>query len=207
MIITDIKEQVKDSNRVSVYIDNKFAFGITKVDELYYKLRIDDEISQEKYNKIINENIFAKARDKALKLLGLRARSRKEIYDKLKPDYSEEVIERVISLLEKYGYLNDEAFAKAYSNDKFKAKGWSKKRIAHELRLKGVSIDIITKILEKSDFDTASVLDKLLEKRLKGKIDIDYSEKQKQFNHLASKGYDFDEVKDAIERYIKNNGD
>ncbi len=200
MIITDIKEQVKDNKRVSVYIDNKFSFGITKVDAIFYKLKTGDEISQEKYDKIISENIFIKARDKALKLLGLRARSRKEIEDKLKTDYSQFVIDRVVSLLEKYDYINDENFAKIFSKEKFKLKGWSKKRIAFELRNKGISNEIIEKTLNECDFDTSSVINKLLEKRLKGKKDIDYKEKQKQFNYLLSKGYDFDEVKEAIDK-------
>lgn len=204
MKITDIKEQVKDDKRVSVYIDGKFVFGISKVDAIWYKLKIDDEISQEKLDKILNENIFIKARDKALKLLGYRARSKKEIVDKLKNDYSEDIINRVLDLLEKYDYINDEKFATMYSKEKFKLKGWSKKRIAFELRLKGVNNDIISKVLEESEFDTTSVIEKLLIKRLKGKTNIDYKEKQKQFNYLVSKGYEFDEIQEVINKVIKN---
>lgn len=203
MIITDIKEQVKDNKRLSIYIDNKFAFGITKVDALFYKLKIGDEISLEKYNKIIDESIFTKARDKALKLLGLRARSRQEIYNKLKDDYSDEIIDRVLNLLEKYGYIDDEKFAIAYAKDKLKQKGWSKKRIAYELSNKGVDRQIIYNTLENMDFDHSSVIDKLLEKRLNGKDINDYKERQKQFNYLASKGYEFEDIKEAIERYSK----
>ncbi|MGN1318954.1 MAG: regulatory protein RecX [Lachnospirales bacterium] len=204
MKITDIKEQVKDKNRLSIYIDHKFSFGITKVDAIIYKLKIGDEISKEKYDKIISENVFIKARDKALKLLGLRARSKKEIIDKLKADYNEEVINKVLSVLEKYGYIDDEKFAFAFANDKFKQKGWSNKKIIYELKLKGISQDIINKVLEKSDFDTFSAIKKLLEKRLKGKTKIDFKEKQKQFNYLASKGYEFEEIKEALEDFIKN---
>lgn len=203
MIITDIKEQTKDNKRVSVFIDNKFAFGITKIDAIYYRLKINDEISQEKYNKIIEENIFIKARDKALKLLGIRARSRKEIEDKLKADYSSEVIERVLSLMDKYGYTDDEKFAKAYADDKFKLKGWSNRRIAFELKKKGVSDKIINNLLAESNYDTASAIEKLLLKRLKGKTNIDFKEKQKQFNYLASKGYEFDEIKEAVDKICK----
>ncbi len=203
MTITDIKEQVTDKNRLSVYIDGKFAFGISKTDALFYRLKIDDVLSEEKYNKIISENIFSKARDKALKLLGLRARSQKEIEDKLKADYSPQVIERVIELLKKYDYINDEKFARQYANDKFKIKGWSNKKIAFELMRKGISSEIINRVIEEADFDASSVIDRLLEKRLKGNRDIDYKEKQKQFNYLLSKGYEFEQVREAIEQYLK----
>lgn len=174
MIITDIKEQVKDNKRLSVYIDGKFAFGITKVDALLYKLKINDEISKEKYDKILSENIFIKARDKALKLLGLRAASQKEVENRLKGDYPEEVIKRVIDLMKKYGYIDDEKFARMYASDKFRLKGWSKKRIIFELKTKGVAEDIIQRVISESDFDTSAVIEKLLLKRLKGKKDIDF---------------------------------
>lgn len=203
MIITDIKEQTKDKKRLSVYIDNKFAFGITKVDAVYYKLKTGDELSLEKYNKIISENVFIKARDKAVKFLGARARSQKEIEDKLSGDYSQEVIDRVISLLKKYDYINDKHFAQIYSREKFKLKGWSEKRIVFELKKKGIPQDIIDKVIDEADFDSSSAIDSLLEKRLKGRRDIDYKERQKQFNYLMSKGYEFEDVRSAIDRYLK----
>lgn len=203
MTITDIKEQSKDKNRLSVFIDGKFSFGISKVDAILYKLKIGDEITLDKYNKIINENVFIKARDKALKFLSLRARSQKEIVDKLKPDYADDVIQRVIQLLEKYNYIDDFAFAQSYAKDKFKLKGWSKKRIAFELRYKGVSNDIIERVFGENDFDPTNAIEKLLAKRLKGRTNIDYKEKQKHFNYLVSKGYEFEDIKDAINKLGK----
>ena len=53
MIITDIKKQVKDTERYSIYIDNKFVFGLSGVDVLYYRLKIGNEIPQEKYDEIL----------------------------------------------------------------------------------------------------------------------------------------------------------
>lgn len=202
MIITDIKEQVKDKKRLSVYIDGRFSFGITKVDAILYKLKINEEITQEKYEKIISENVFAKARDKALKLLGVRARSKKEIEDKLKSDYSAEVIDRVTELLEKYGYIDDEKFANMYARDKFMQRGWSNRRIMFELKQKGVSSDIISRVMEKNNFDNTDTIEKLLLKRLKGKKDIDFKERQKQFNYLASKGYEYDDIKEVMARVL-----
>lgn len=51
MIITDIKKQVKDTERYSIYIDNKFVFGLSGVDVLYYRLKIGNEIPQENMMK------------------------------------------------------------------------------------------------------------------------------------------------------------
>ena len=62
MIITDIKKQVKDTERYSIYIDNKFVFGLSGVDVLYYRLKIGNEISQEKYDEILDNVIYEKAK-------------------------------------------------------------------------------------------------------------------------------------------------
>ncbi len=48
MIITKVEIQKKDENRSNVYIDDKFAFGISNVDVLFYKLKENTEISEEK---------------------------------------------------------------------------------------------------------------------------------------------------------------
>ena len=79
MIITDIKKQVKDTERYSIYIDNKFVFGLSGVDVLYYRLKIGNEISQEKYDEILDNVIYEKAKNTAVKFLGYRARSKKEL--------------------------------------------------------------------------------------------------------------------------------
>ena len=117
MIITDIKKQVKDTERYSIYIDNKFVFGLSGVDVLYYRLKIGNEISQEKYDEILDNVIYEKAKNTAVKFLGYRARSKKELRDKLIKDYDEDITNKVISMLEKYGYVNDEEYARAYVRD------------------------------------------------------------------------------------------
>ena len=67
MIITDIKKQVTDTERYSIYIDNKFVFGLSGVDVLYYRLKIGNEISQEKYDEILDNVIYEKAKNTAVK--------------------------------------------------------------------------------------------------------------------------------------------
>ena len=149
MIITDIKKQVKDTERYSIYIDNKFVFGLSGVDVLYYRFKIGNEIPQEKYDEILENVIYEKAKNTAVKFLGYRARSKKELRDKLIKDYDENITDKVISMLEKYGYVNDEEYAKAYVRDCLNLKGWGQKRISLELTKRGIDKNIIEKALPK----------------------------------------------------------
>ncbi len=206
MLITDIKPQVKDKNRVSVYIDGKFAFGITEVDRLYYKLEKGKELTEEKYDEILNENIYAKAKNKAARFLGYRMRSTKELRDKLSEDFSEEVTERVIELFTKYGYINDTEFAIAYAKDCINIKKWGRVRIKRELRLKGIKDEHINKALDmlEDNEDTEKTIKGLLERRIRS-TPIDLKEKQKHFNFLMRRGFDSDTVKKVLEEYCKDN--
>lgn len=202
MLITDIKPQVKDKNRVSVYIDGRFAFGITEVDRLYYKLEKGKEITKEKYDEILNENIYTKAKDKAARFLGYRMRSTKELRDKLREEFDSEVTEKVIELFTGYGYLNDLEFAIAFAKDCINIKKWGKVRIKQELRLKGISDENIAIALESTEDKekTYENIRRFLDRRIKN-TPIDLKEKQKHFNFLMRRGFDTEDIKNILKEY------
>lgn len=202
MIITDIKKQVKDTERYSVYIDNKFVFGLSGIDVLYYRLKTGSEISQEKYTEILENVIYEKAKNTAVKFLGYRARSKKELKDKLIADYSEDITNRVISMLEKYGYVNDEEYAKAYVKDCLNLKGWGQKRIALELTKRGIDKNIIAKALPEENTEQLELIEKLLLKRLKGNTNIDFKEKKKHFDYLARRGFVPSDILEVFDKVL-----
>ena len=106
MLVTEIKQQRRDENKYNVFVDGEFAFSLLMQDILYFKIKENEEIPEEKYNYIINEVVYIKAQDKALNFLSSKMRTEKEMRTKLKSlDYSEEVIERVMEFLFKYSYI------------------------------------------------------------------------------------------------------
>ena len=204
MLITDIKQQSKDKNRVSVYIDGSFAFGMTEADRLYHKLEIGKEITKEKYGQITDENIYTKAKDKAAKFLGYRMRSEKELRNKLREDFGEDVINKVIQLFKGYGYINDEEFAIAYAKDCFNIKKWGSAKIKNELRLKGIrgkDIDAALYAAEDKE-NTLENIKRLLDRRIKN-TPIDFKEKQKHFAFLMRRGFESEDIKKVLELYCK----
>ncbi len=160
---------------------------------------------------------------RAIKFLSFRPRSEKEISDYLKKkpssrkgvEVSDEIeIENLIGLvvhkLRQQGFLNDAEFAKMWirSRTEFKPKG--ERLIRLELEKKGISKGLIDEALEsfndtkersegkRSDIVLAV---QLLEKR---KRKYEGMEKQERFNKagsmLARRGFDFDDVKAAIDQ-------
>ncbi len=202
MIITDIKPQVKKQNRVSVFIDGKFAFGMDKADCTFMGLKIGTELTQERYDYIIDNAVYAKAYQKADRYIGFKMRTEKEVRNKLNEEgYADEIIERVISSMIKYKYIDDLSYAIMYAKDCRKLKKWGPERIKAELYKKGVNTEFIETALSESDSeDTDEIINSLLEKRIKN-TPIDLKEKQKHINFLLRRGFKYDDIKNAIEKY------
>ena len=90
-----------------------------------------------------------KAIGMALKYLALKPRSRKELEKKLsEKKFGEETIRLALKQIDNWGYLNDEEFAKSFSELK-KISGKGKIFIFQELKRKGVDGQIIKKILSR----------------------------------------------------------
>ena len=66
---------------------------------------------------------------------------------------------------EKYGYVNDEEYARAYVRDCLNLKGWGQKRISLELTKRGIDKNIIENSLPKENTEQLELIEKLLRKR------------------------------------------
>jgi regulatory protein len=88
----------------------------------------------------------------ALYALGPRARSRAELHAHLvKRNFELSTVEAVLDQLEIEGVLNDLEFAQLWSESRQRQKKMSKRLIIQELRVKGVSQDIIDEVMEEID--------------------------------------------------------
>lgn len=204
MLITSVEKQKNNQKRYSIFIDNEFAFGLDEIDVLYYKLKENEEISEEKLKRIKESIVLSKAKDTAMRFIGYKARTKKEVTEKLKEkEFSNEITDEVIALLEKYNYINDEAFARAYIKERFNSKGYGALRISYELKHKGIADDIINEALSDMSLNEEERAVLLIKKKLAYKsIDIqnDLKEKQRLYGYLARRGFSYDTISLAFKR-------
>jgi len=93
-------------------------------------------------------NSSGKAREAALKKLGSRMRTEKEIRDHLRLlDFSEEDVNDAVDFLKEYSYLNDERYCRQYYAYA-RPKGKALYRIIRELEQKGIHAAIARTALE-----------------------------------------------------------
>ncbi len=77
----------------------------------------------------------------ALRFLSYRARSEKEVRDKLKKRFSPEEIDLVVEKFKEWNLLNDAQFAQNYAESRARSKPRSHRLLQLELQRKGVKLD------------------------------------------------------------------
>lgn len=206
-IITKIEVQKKRKNRYSIFIDEKFAFGVDEEVLLSYELKKGKTLDQEFIDNVLLAEEQVKANNYAMKLLSLRARSKGEIEQKMKDKgYEEPLVEGTIAYLNKYGYLNDYEFAKSFTKDRINFKKAGKALVRQELYFKGVDKDTINIVIEEvfkeeQEYETCLEL-------AKKKISTTYRNepKEKAYTKLSSflvrKGYSYSLVSTIVKEVL-----
>lgn len=138
--------------------------------------------------------------EQALKYLGIKPRSIKEIHDYLtKKQYPADEIDIALKRLIELKFLNDDDFARAFTESK-QRQGKSKQTIEFELKLKGINKDQSEEILEDatSDFNTAFTY---IQKHIRLFERYEPEEKQKKIiNRLRSRGYNWDTISKVLKK-------
>lgn len=193
--ITDLRQAVKNENRVNVFVNGKYSFSldISQVVDFYLKKGL--EISEEQLEEYKRASEFGKLYQRALEWVLVRPRSEKETYDYLykkvyEKKLDKEYINRIIERLKEKKYLNDETFARYYVENRFVKKGISKKRLRMELMKKGVAAGIIDEVLDGRN-DEEEIKKMIIKKRKK------YDD-EKLTLYLCRQGFDYQLVKDLV---------
>lgn len=95
-----------------------------------------------------NEKLLKRARNTAYRYLTIRPRSRKELADKLRDrEFSDYIVDAVLDHVTRLGYLDDAQFAAQWAASRVRSRGFGRRRLEQELRIKGIGSDIIKETL------------------------------------------------------------
>jgi Uncharacterized protein conserved in bacteria len=207
MKITALKTQLRDKDRVNVFVDGKYSFSldITQVVEL--GIKTGAEYSEAELIELENESQFGKLYTRSLEYALMRPRSQREMRDYLyrktrdtrtkmgdiRKGVSPELTERVFSRLFNKGYIDDEKFALFWVENRNVRKGSSLRKLQAELQAKGVERSIIERVLEGTERTDIDELKKIIAKKASR-----YDDEQKLMAYLMRQGFRYDDVKEAL---------
>lgn len=107
----------------------------------------------------------------------------------------------VLERLVKERFIDDGRYAEAYVREKSRLSGWGARKIAMQLRQKGVSQTIIDDALRQldSNVELPRLVEKLRRKIRTTKYTSDYELRGKLMRYALSLGFDYDIVQRAVE--------
>jgi len=154
--ITAVEPQRLHPERVNVHVDGAFRLGLSAELVLGERLRVGDEIDDARLAELEARDQAWKARDTALSLLSYRARSAAELQRRLRrKGFGDAVSASTVERLDEIGVVDDAAFAESFVRDRVRLKPRGTRRLAGELRAKGVDDDTaraaIAEVMEREE--------------------------------------------------------
>ncbi len=140
--ITLLQLQRKRSDRVNVFLDEEYAFSVALV--LAETLKRGQRLSPAEIDALQTEDAYREALDRSIGLLARRPRSRVEIERALeRKEIPADVVQRVVERLVELDYLDDDAFAAWWVQNRQTHRPRGRWALRQELSAKGVGSDAI----------------------------------------------------------------
>ncbi|HSA99062.1 MAG TPA: RecX family transcriptional regulator [Anaerolineales bacterium] len=196
--ITALEVQKRTPNRVNIYLDGEFAFGLARIVAAW--LRVGQELSEEKIGQLQAEEARERAFQQAMLFLSYRDRSESEIRQNLrKHEIPGPVIEQTLERLRQDGLANDQKFARTWVENRSAFRPRSRRMMAMELRQKGLDTEAISSATEGVD-DEALAYEAAQKKvsRLKG---LEWNEFRKKLSDfLGRRGFSYSVIAPVVTR-------
>lgn len=196
--ITNIKQQVKRPDRYSIYVDGKFAFGLSEAALLESRLVGGQEIDAAQLAALKKDAAADKAYGNALRYVAMRPRSTWEVQTYLRrKEVDEPLADQIIERLRRVDLIDDLSFARAWVANRRLLKATSKRKLRQELMQKHVPEQAIETVLREDETDEHDVLRQLIERKRRR-----YPDDTKLMQYLARQGFGYDEIKRALQSFI-----
>lgn len=153
--ITGLEPQAKRMNRMNIYLDGKYAFGLHR--NLAAGLAIGERLDRARISELKQLDQQQGAYQRAAGLVARRPRSEAELKRRLAGyGLTEEGQLAVLARLQQAGLADDRAFARAWIENRMTFRPRSAYALRSELRSKGLSTETIREALDGFDEEEAA---------------------------------------------------
>ena len=141
-IITKIEAQKKNTDRVNIYINDEFFMSVFTELVYTFNLKKGMEINKENLKTLLDDDMYIKAKNKALNILSKADQSEKKIKEKLSSEFEEHTIEKVLDFLRNNKFIDDKLLAQKIVNTNINLNKCGKNKIKQNLYNKGIDSEI-----------------------------------------------------------------
>ena len=197
--ITALKVQKRNPNRVNIYLDGEYAFGLARITAAW--LHVGQELEDEKIAELQGQDTYEVAYQRSLLFLSYRPRSQAEVEQRLrKHGYEGPVVEATVERLTNSGLIGDEQFARLWVENRSAFRPRSRAMLRAELRHKGVAEEAILSALEEATDEEELAYQAGL-KRARRWAGLEWNEFRERLSaYLGRRGFVFETTASAVRR-------
>jgi regulatory protein len=189
---------------VSLFIDGEFAFGLPAIEVMKRGLKRGDELTQADIEQLLAVDEIERAVTAALTFVSYRPRSEREVRDRLRlRDFSQPAIDQAVERMRGWKYLDDQAFARWWVENRGEHRPRGKRLLAGELRTKGVPSEVINEVIEEAEIDEFPAALEVARKRMGSLSNLDRQAQERRLgSYLARRGYGWDVVGPVLKTLV-----
>jgi regulatory protein len=196
-VVTGIVVQKRNPERVSIYLDGEFAFGLSSIVAAW--LNNGQKLTEAKIQELREKDGFEVAYQSALRLLNYRERTKKEISQKLfEKGYTSTQVEQVLDRLVNSGLVEDARFAQMWVENRNEFHPRSQRLMQLEMRQKGIDDEVIIRALGNSE-DDLELATRAAKKQLRKYSHLEWQDfRQKLGAFLLRRGFSYGTVAPVV---------
>jgi regulatory protein len=203
--VTAITKQRREG-RVNLYLEGRFALGLTLDALAAAGLRVGDEIDDDTLRSLRRNAAGADALAAAMRLLSYRPRSEAELRQRLsRRGAPADLADEAISRLRELGLVDDAAFARTWVEGRSRLSPRSRRLLRRELQAKGIEGEAAREALVPLDDEDAAL--RAAERRAGAMRGLPYPEFRRRLgDFLRRRGFDPATVRRTAERLWQDAG-
>ncbi len=205
--ITGLRFQKRTADRVNVYLDDRFAFGLPALEAA--RLRVGQYLTDADIEAFHAVDQTQKAYDRAVRFLSYRPRSIAEVRRYLSREVEDEaVIEAVIGRLTDQGYLDDVDFARYWVENRTQFRPKGPRSLRQELRQRGLEGEAVDAALARVNPEESAY--RAAQPRASRIADLAVSDpatfRRQIGDFLLRRGFDYETVRSVVNRLADESG-
>lgn len=184
-------------DKIHILIDGVYQ---TTVDALYFSTcgyRDGADLTAQEAADFLRDAHFRRAFNKASNLLSYQDRTRKQLMERLTPDFGADAAEAAVDRLEELRLVDDTRYAARYAEELRRTKGMAPRGIVYALLSRGIDRDTAEEAVQALEDDSEETLLDLLRTKYRGKYG-DAQGMRRTMAALQRLGYGVGEIRKAM---------
>jgi regulatory protein len=207
MRITSLQPHARDPRRVHLHIDGCYRLTVAVELVASLPLREGDEVTEEQLLEMAGADQRWRAREAALTLLSFRTRTEAELRRRLaEKGFPDEVVCGCVRELVDRGLVSDTSFAESFLRDRLRFRPRGPQLLLHELRTRGVDVDVakatLEEVMAREAVSETEMARQAASKWVPRRGDMPLRSRRRLYSFLMRRGFSPDAIREVVDEIV-----